>query len=239
MRSPTLLLIRMNAAETSASSAIADWTPLDRRAEILDHGRDRHVHHRRVDHQHEHRHRQQDGESRIAGGFVRDTRARGGVHPLSPYHPCRMGYDPASTAAEIGRSATPTVPLHSQGVGTQPHDALNAARSNRVAVADGDRIAKWNANQYTSGCAGPLAMLAERRLHLRRSKVVLALASVARAPVVARMSRALPRSTSWSWQPTAVAELLGYRQACGRRAHRRRWRRYQPAPRRRLRAWVG
>ena len=28
MRSPTLLLIRMNAAETSASSAIADCTPL-------------------------------------------------------------------------------------------------------------------------------------------------------------------------------------------------------------------
>src|SRR5215213_7556061 len=28
MRSPILLLIRMNAAETSASSAIADWTPL-------------------------------------------------------------------------------------------------------------------------------------------------------------------------------------------------------------------
>ncbi len=28
MRSPTLLLIRMNAAETSASSAIADWTAL-------------------------------------------------------------------------------------------------------------------------------------------------------------------------------------------------------------------
>src|SRR5215207_1940819 len=28
MRSPSLLLIRMNAAETSASRAIADWTPL-------------------------------------------------------------------------------------------------------------------------------------------------------------------------------------------------------------------
>ena len=28
MRSPTLLPIRMNAAETSASRAIADWTPL-------------------------------------------------------------------------------------------------------------------------------------------------------------------------------------------------------------------
>src|SRR3954454_18894882 len=28
MRSPSLLLIRMNAADTSASSAIADWTPL-------------------------------------------------------------------------------------------------------------------------------------------------------------------------------------------------------------------
>src|SRR5262245_40250331 len=28
MRSPILLLMRMNAAETSASSAIADWTPL-------------------------------------------------------------------------------------------------------------------------------------------------------------------------------------------------------------------
>src|SRR3954453_2213217 len=28
MRSPILLLIRMNAAETSASSAIADWTAL-------------------------------------------------------------------------------------------------------------------------------------------------------------------------------------------------------------------
>src|SRR5687767_8614296 len=28
MRSPTLLLIRMNAAETSASRAMADWTPL-------------------------------------------------------------------------------------------------------------------------------------------------------------------------------------------------------------------
>jgi hypothetical protein len=82
-------------------------------------------------------------------------------------------------------------------------------------------------------------MLAERRLHLRRSKVVLAFASVARAPVVARMVRALPRSTSWSRQPTAVAELSGYGQACGHRAHRRLWRRYQPAPRRRLRAWVG
>ena len=28
MRSPTLLLMRMNAAETRASSAMADWTPL-------------------------------------------------------------------------------------------------------------------------------------------------------------------------------------------------------------------
>ena len=28
IRSPTLLLIRMNAADTSASRAIADWTPL-------------------------------------------------------------------------------------------------------------------------------------------------------------------------------------------------------------------
>src|SRR4030095_13273970 len=28
MRSPTLLPMRMNAADTSASSAIADWTPL-------------------------------------------------------------------------------------------------------------------------------------------------------------------------------------------------------------------
>ena len=28
MRSPTLPPIRMNAAETSASNAIADWTPL-------------------------------------------------------------------------------------------------------------------------------------------------------------------------------------------------------------------
>ena len=28
MRSPTLLLMRMNAADTRASSAIADWTPL-------------------------------------------------------------------------------------------------------------------------------------------------------------------------------------------------------------------
>jgi hypothetical protein len=28
MRSPTLLPIKMNAAETSASSAMADWTPL-------------------------------------------------------------------------------------------------------------------------------------------------------------------------------------------------------------------
>jgi hypothetical protein len=28
MRSPTLLPMRMNAAETSASNAIADWTPL-------------------------------------------------------------------------------------------------------------------------------------------------------------------------------------------------------------------
>ena len=28
IRSPILLLIRMNAADTSASSAIADWTPL-------------------------------------------------------------------------------------------------------------------------------------------------------------------------------------------------------------------
>jgi hypothetical protein len=28
MRSPTLLPIKMNAADTSASSAMADWTPL-------------------------------------------------------------------------------------------------------------------------------------------------------------------------------------------------------------------
>ena len=98
--------------------------------------------------------------------------------------------------------------LQSQGVGTQPHDALNAARSNRLAVADGERTAKWNAYRYRSGFARPLAMLAERRLHLRRPKVVLALASIASTQIVAGISRALARSTSWSRQPTAVAELL-------------------------------
>ena len=54
----------MNAAETSASSAIADCTPLDRRVEIVDHRGDRHVHQRRVDDQHEHRHREEQREPR-------------------------------------------------------------------------------------------------------------------------------------------------------------------------------
>jgi hypothetical protein len=50
----------MNAAETSASSAIADWTPLRSRVEVPHDGRDRDVHQRRVDDEHEHRHREQD-----------------------------------------------------------------------------------------------------------------------------------------------------------------------------------
>src|SRR5215207_1549241 len=49
-RSPSLLLIRMNAAETRAS---------------LDYRRDRHVHQRRVDDQHEHRGRQQERQPRV------------------------------------------------------------------------------------------------------------------------------------------------------------------------------
>jgi hypothetical protein len=102
----------------------------------------------------------------------------------------RSGFDCSADRPLSGSEGT----LQSHGVGTPPHDALNAARSYRVAVTIGDRIARWNANQYPSGCADtPLAMLAERRLHLRRPKGVLALAFVARARVVARMSRALPR----------------------------------------------
>ena len=60
MRSPTLLLIRMKAAETSASSAIADWTLLTVASRSLGHGRDRHVHDRGVHHEDEHRHRQKE-----------------------------------------------------------------------------------------------------------------------------------------------------------------------------------
>ena len=65
MRSPTLPPIRMNAADTSASSAIADWTPLTVVSRSSDHRRDRHVHQRCVDDEHEHRHRQQDREQAL------------------------------------------------------------------------------------------------------------------------------------------------------------------------------
>jgi hypothetical protein len=62
-----------------------------------------------------------------------------------------MGYDPASIAAEIGRSATSALPCSPKEsvLSRMRHDALNAARFNRVAVAISDRIAKWNANEYT------------------------------------------------------------------------------------------
>jgi len=51
IRSPTLLPIRMNAADTSASSAIADLNPADGRMQIVDDRCDGDVHHRRVDDQ--------------------------------------------------------------------------------------------------------------------------------------------------------------------------------------------
>ena len=47
----------------------------DRRADVLDDGRDRHVHDRRVDHEDEHRHREQDREAPVRlRGFLRTLR---------------------------------------------------------------------------------------------------------------------------------------------------------------------
>ena len=72
IRSPTLLPIKMNAAETNASRAIAACTQLTVVSEIVDHSRDRHIHQRRVDHEHEARHRQQQPEP---GALCSDCRS--------------------------------------------------------------------------------------------------------------------------------------------------------------------
>ena len=65
MRSPVLPPMRMNAAETSASRAIAPCTPLAVVSRSCDDRRDRHVHERRVEDEHEHRHGEEDGEAAV------------------------------------------------------------------------------------------------------------------------------------------------------------------------------
>ena len=83
MRSPTLLPIRMNAAETSASSAIADWMLLTVVPRSCDDRGDRHVHDRRVDDEDEHRHRQQERQESARGrGAFADTRRLGGLEGI-------------------------------------------------------------------------------------------------------------------------------------------------------------
>jgi len=84
IRSPTLLPIRMNAAETSASSAIADLHAARRRVEVAHDGGDRHVHQRGVDDEHEHRHRQED---RQPGGCPRPLRPAVRLLPCSSDDP--------------------------------------------------------------------------------------------------------------------------------------------------------
>ena len=70
----------------------------DRGIEVMNHGRDRHVHQRRVEHEHEHRHREQEGESPIerggslGGGFEsfplspEILRSHGAVSPSAAAH---------------------------------------------------------------------------------------------------------------------------------------------------------
>ena len=104
MRSPTLLPIRMNAADTSASSAIADCTPLTvvprswTTAEI-----DTFMM-RRVDHEDEHRHRQEDRDTWVPGRlrhrdrrvFLHATQSSHGRHGRA------SGSDPRSTEMLAG-----------------------------------------------------------------------------------------------------------------------------------------
>ncbi len=81
-RSPILLPMRMNAAETSASSAIAAWMALTSVPRSSDHRRDRDIHDRRVDDEDEHRHRQQDGEQLVALRLYLLACARTLGHPV-------------------------------------------------------------------------------------------------------------------------------------------------------------
>ena len=87
----------MNAAETSASSAIADWTPLAVVSQVVHDGRDRDVHQRRVDDEHEHRHREQDRDEVVAArllgrrrgdgyGVTRHAATAEGCRPKRPSH---------------------------------------------------------------------------------------------------------------------------------------------------------
>ncbi len=97
-----------------------------RGAEILDHGRDRHVHHRRVDHQHEHRHRQQEAEPRVVGSFVDGARARGCRHRVSSVPRARAGTQRAAT----GRC--PAVHLETVATGISPMRRVRRIISNRA-----------------------------------------------------------------------------------------------------------
>jgi hypothetical protein len=77
--------IRMNAAETSASSAIADWTPLTVVCRSWTTYEIETFHERGVDDQDEHRHRDEDGQLGTARRLLRDGGVDGAfAHPCIP-----------------------------------------------------------------------------------------------------------------------------------------------------------
>ena len=102
MRSPTLLLMRMNAGDERLERD-RRLDAAHRRAEVADNRGDRHVHQRRVDDQHEHC-RQQDRESRVPGPFLGLAGDRFGRHAPITLLPLRTDAPMATTMRALSRS---------------------------------------------------------------------------------------------------------------------------------------
>ena len=126
----------------------------DRRAEILDHGRDRHVHDRRVDDQHEHRHGQQDARGadcrRPPRRCSRPRWRSSSCPPFSRLMPdvIRPKLRRSAGYHRFGRR------LLYRTNRPQPHDAVNAAHSAWVAVIGGSGHANRGAGDPTSANPG-------------------------------------------------------------------------------------
>ena len=94
IRSPILLPIRMNAAETERLERDRRLHAARRRVEVVHDRRDRHVHQRRVDDEHEHRHREQDREELVAARLL--------VQPSRDFHPVRIIWPDTSASSRAG-----------------------------------------------------------------------------------------------------------------------------------------
>ena len=119
MRSPTLLSDQDERRRDERLESDRRLDAAHGRAEIVDDGRDRHVHQRGVDDEHEHRHREQQCEPLVEGGLFGGV-GRSLAHPRDP-HPPASTERITETRAEgsATRAATPW--------GARRHGAIRTA----------------------------------------------------------------------------------------------------------------